>query len=85
MNILIILFFITIFGLIIYRVQKDNTTGVKKRKEEINNLSDNRCSECNSKILGEYCQTCGFKHYTTCNKCNQNKLIKANFCQSCGE
>ncbi|SFV59752.1 hypothetical protein MNB_SV-9-1651 [hydrothermal vent metagenome] len=85
LNIFIILFFITLFGLIIYKIQKDNTTGIKKRKEEINNLSNNRCSECSSKILGSYCQVCGFKHFTMCKKCNQQKLIKANFCQHCGE
>lgn len=85
LNILVILFFIIIFGILIYRVQKNSTTGVKKRKEEIDNISNGRCSECSSIITGDYCSLCGFKHYIKCSSCGKDRLSRGNFCQECGE
>jgi len=85
LNILAILFFIVLFGVIIYRVQKNDTTGIKKRKQELLNIKQGRCSECGCTIVGDYCPVCGFKHYDQCPACRQNTLAKGNYCIHCGE
>ena len=84
LNILAILFFITLFGIIIYRVQKNDTTGSKKRKQELSNIKMGKCSECGSVVSGEYCPICGFKHYAECPSCHKKSLVKANYCTHCG-
>ena len=84
LNILAILFFITLFGIIIYRVQKNDTTGSKKRKQELLNIKMGKCSECGCTITGNYCPVCGFKHYTECTSCHQKSLMKGNYCTHCG-
>jgi hypothetical protein len=76
LNILAILFFITLFGIIIYRVQKNDTTGSKKRKQELQNIKMGRCSECGCVINDDYCPVCGFKHYAECPACHQKTLAK---------
>jgi hypothetical protein len=85
LNILAILFFIILFGVIIYRVQKNDTTGIKKRKQELLNIKQGRCSECGSVITGDYCPVCGFKHYHTCPSCHQKTFSRGNYCIHCGE
>ena len=84
LNILAILFFIILFGVIIYRVQKNDTTGIKKRKQELLNIKQGRCSECGSIITGNYCPVCGFKQYQECPSCHQKTLSRGNYCIHCG-
>ena len=84
LNILAILFFITLFGIIIYRVQKNDTTGSKKRKQELQNIKMGRCSECGCVITDDYCPVCGFKHYAECPTCHQKTLAKGEYCTHCG-
>ena len=84
LNILAILFFIVLFGVIIYRIQKNDTTGAKKRKQELLNLKMGKCSECGCVIDGEYCFVCGFHHTTLCGACRQPTLRKGEFCRHCG-
>ena len=84
LNILAILFFITLFGIIIYRVQKNDTTGSKKRKQELQNIKMGRCSECGCVITDDYCPVCGFEHYTECPSCHQKTLSKGVYCTHCG-
>ncbi|MEA3417936.1 MAG: zinc ribbon domain-containing protein [Campylobacterota bacterium] len=85
LNILAIFFFIILFGLIIYRVQKNDTTGSKKRKQELINLKMGKCSECGSNITDDYCPVCGFQHYTDCPSCHQKTLAKGVYCCHCGK
>lgn len=85
LNILAIVFFIILFGVVIYRVQKNDTTGVKKRKQEIENLKSGKCSECACLINSDYCPVCGFSHYKECPKCHHKTLTKGEFCQYCSE
>jgi hypothetical protein len=84
LNILAIFFFIVLFGVIIYRVQKHDTTGSKKRKQELLNLKMGRCSECGCTITGSYCPVCGFSHYTECDTCHRMTLAKGRHCTYCG-
>jgi len=84
LNILAILFFITLFGIIIYRIQKNDTTGSKKRKQELSHLKFGKCSECGSVITGDYCPICGFKHYRACPSCSKKTLARGNYCVHCG-
>lgn len=85
LNILAILFFIMLFGLIIYRVQKNDTTGSKKRKQELSNLKMGKCSECACVINDDYCPVCGFRHYIECPACHQKTLEKGIYCSHCGK
>ncbi|MEA3455145.1 MAG: hypothetical protein U9R26_01435 [Campylobacterota bacterium] len=85
LNILAILFFITLFGIIIYRVQKNDTTGRKKRKQELMNLKMGKCSECGCAITDDHCPICGFKHYEECLSCRRETLAKGVYCQHCGK
>ena len=85
LNILAILFFITLFGIIIYRVQKNDTTGRKKRKQELINLKMGKCSECGCAITDDYCPVCGFKHHEECPSCHRETLAKGVYCQHCGK
>ncbi|MDQ1325615.1 MAG: hypothetical protein QG564_739 [Campylobacterota bacterium] len=84
LNVLAILFFTALFGIIIYRVQKNDTTGAKKRKQELLNLKMGKCSECGCMIDGEYCFVCGFHHTTLCEACRQPTFRKGEFCRHCG-
>ncbi|DAB40999.1 MAG TPA: hypothetical protein CFH81_01505 [Sulfurovum sp. UBA12169] len=84
LNVLAILFFVVLFGVIIYRIQKNDTTGAKKRKQELLNLKMGKCSECGCVIDGEYCFVCGFHHTTPCAACRQPTLRKGEFCRHCG-
>jgi hypothetical protein len=84
LNVLAILFFTALFGIIIYKIQKNDTTGVKKRKQELLNLKMGKCSECGCVIDGEYCFVCGFHHTTLCRACHQPTLRKGEFCRHCG-
>lgn len=84
-NIVAIGFFFLLFGFIIYRVQKNGTTGVKKRNEELKNLKTSKCSECATLITSAFCPVCGFSHYHTCPSCNATTLRKGAYCQACGE
>jgi hypothetical protein len=85
LNTIVIIFFIIVFGILIYMVQRNHSTSVNKRKDEIKNLTNGKCSECGCVINGDYCQICGFKHYSDCVTCGVKRLSKANFCQHCGE
>lgn len=85
LNIIAILFFIFIFGIVIYRVQKHDTTGEKKRNQEISNLKMGKCAGCGCVIDGEYCYICGFHHYIPCEACQKKTLAKAEFCMHCGQ
>jgi len=84
LNILAIFFFIILFGVIIYRVQKSDTTGSKKRKQELVNIKMGKCSECGCTVTGDYCPVCGFEHYAECPICHQKSLAKGRYCTSCG-
>ena len=85
LNILAIFFFITLFGLIIYRVQKNDTTGSKKRKQELMNIKMGKCSECGCGITDDFCPVCGFQHYTECPSCHRKTLTKGLYCTHCGK
>ncbi len=85
LNILIIILFIFIFAFIIYRLQKSNSTGIKKRKSQRRNLRDGRCSECGCLITDSHCPLCGFSHYEPCEKCGKDRFRRGDFCQRCGK
>lgn len=84
-NIVAIGFFFLLFGFIIYRVQKNGTTGIKKRHEELKNLKMGKCSECATLITSAFCPVCGFAHYHACPSCNATTLTKGAYCQACGK
>jgi len=87
LNILGIIFFLALFGLIINVIQKNHEKKKKAQNIQRNRLLKGRCLECNGSIdkEDEFCSFCGASTKKECHSCHTKIEKTALFCPKCGE
>ena len=87
LNILGIIFFLALFGLIINIIQKNHEKKKKAQNIQKNRLLKGRCLECNAIIdkEDEFCSFCGSATKKECHSCHTKIEKTALFCPKCGE
>lgn len=86
LNILGILFFLTLFGVIIHKIQKRETKKRVPTDTKISNLKYQSCFNCGAKRKDddEYCGFCGESLKTECISCNKPIYKYQPYCTLCG-
>jgi len=87
LNILGIIFFLALFGLIINIIQKNHEKKKKAQNIQKNRLLKGRCLDCNGIIdkEDEFCSFCGSATKKECHSCHTKIEKTALFCPKCGE
>ncbi len=86
LNVLGILFFLTLFGIIIHKIQQNQAKKRVLKDTKILNLKRKCCFNCGSSRSydDEYCGFCGEKLKTECVSCGHEIYRYAPFCTACG-
>ncbi|GEM_PF-2271261 len=86
LNVLGILFFLTLFGIIIHKIQQNQAKKRVLKDTKTLNVKRECCFNCGSKRspADEYCGFCGEKLKTSCLSCNHEIYRYAPFCTACG-
>jgi hypothetical protein len=86
LNILGILLFLGIFGLIIHKVQKNHEKNRARKDTRVLNVKRGLCFNCASprKESDTYCAFCGENLKTTCTSCQKPIYRYTLFCTACG-
>jgi len=87
LNIIGILFFLALFGLLIHKIQKNHEKNKFKRDSKVLNLKKGCCLNCSlPREPGDmYCKFCGTELKKVCKKCNSVFWKGSVFCSNCGE
>lgn len=91
-NLVAIIVFMTIFGLFIYRIQKNRSrdleqeSDIKERKIVFERISAGLCSHCGMKSSSDdiHCGRCGHALKRECPSCHSNTHIDDIYCRTCG-
>lgn len=92
-NLVAIVLFMTIFGLFIYRIQKNRSRDLHqasdKRAQKVvfERITAGLCSNCGLKTDPDdvHCGRCGHALQKECSSCHAVTRIDDHFCRSCGE
>ena len=93
LNMLAILIFMAIFGLFIYRIQKNRSNDLERESAAANQkivnarIAAGLCSSCGLKTeTGDrHCGRCGHALQRTCASCHATTNVDDIYCRSCGE
>lgn len=93
LNITAIIIFMAIFGLFIYRIQRNKSkefsqmSSSRKEKVRRERIRRDNCVECGKtpKLSDKYCAECGHDLYKECSTCKEKTGIDDRFCRECGE
>lgn len=93
LNLLAILVFMAIFGLFIYRIQKNRSTDLERESDAANQkiitarITAGLCSSCGLKTESgdRHCGRCGHALLRRCSSCHTKTHIDDIYCRSCGE
>ena len=87
LNVLGILLFLVIFGIIIHKVQQNHAKNRARKDTKVLNVKRGCCFNCGTKRGDKdtYCAFCGENLKTTCSACGHEIYRYTLFCNRCGQ
>ncbi|MCH9814264.1 MAG: hypothetical protein K0U47_10040 [Epsilonproteobacteria bacterium] len=87
LNILGVLFFLVLFGVIIHKIQKNHEKNRAKKDTKVLNVKNEKCFNCGSRRSerDNYCAFCAEKLKTECKACGKEIYRYTLYCTACGE